>query len=99
MKEVSVQPSGIVLQALFNISAICAARRLLDLFFRYGKSCPPGEGPWTAPVAAVEILPARVKDIRSLFSGDDMLPLLTMDVRRAVGFLRRKGFSFRCDIR
>ena len=93
MKEVR-PTSGIVLQALFNILGDLRGKAFLDLFSGTGRVARLARDRGAAPVAAVEILPRRVKDIRSLFSGDDDVTILTMDVRRAVGFMRRKGFLF-----
>jgi 16S rRNA (guanine(966)-N(2))-methyltransferase RsmD len=86
--------SGKVLQALFNILGNMRDKSFLDLFSGTGRVARMARDRGAAPIAAVEIVPRRVKEIRSLFPGDEGVTILTMDVRRAVVFLRRKGFLF-----
>lgn len=85
---------GKVLQALFNILGDMRGKAFLDLFSGTGRVARLARDRGANPVAAVEIMPLRAKDIRSLFPGDEGVAVLTMDVRRAAGFLRRKGRFF-----
>ena len=86
--------SGKVLQALFNILGDIRGKAFLDLFSGTGRVARSARECGADPVVAVETLPRRVKDIRSLFPGDEGVTILSMDVRRAVGFLRRESLVF-----
>jgi 16S rRNA (guanine(966)-N(2))-methyltransferase RsmD len=91
----AVRPtSGKVLLALFSILGDLNGKAFLDLFSGTGRVSRSARDRGASPVVSVEILPQRVKEIRSLFARNDGVTILTMDVRRAVSFLRRKGQFF-----
>ncbi len=93
MKEVR-PTSGKVLQALFSILGNLREAAFLDLFSGTGRVARMARDRGACPVAAVEILPARVRKIRALFPGDSEFLLLGMDIRRALNFLERKNRRF-----
>ncbi len=86
--------SGKVLGALFSILGPLKGRAFLDLFSGTGRVAYRAAQQGASFVAAVEILPARARDIRSLFSAAPSFLLLAMDIRRALSFLERKGHRF-----
>ena len=93
MKEVR-PTSGKVLQALFNILGDIRGAAFLDLFSGTGRVSRMARDRGACPVTAVEILPARVRQIRTLFPEDPDFLLLTMDVRRSLSYLKRKKRLF-----
>ena len=93
MKEVR-PTSGKVLQALFSILGNLREAAFLDLFSGTGRVARMARDRGACTVAAVEILPARVRKIRALFPGDSDFLLLAMDIRRALNFLERKNRRF-----
>lgn len=86
--------SGKVLGALFSILGDLQGRSFLDLFSGTGRVARMARDRGADPVAAVELVPSRCGEIRALFPGDEGVTVLSMDVRRAVGYLRRKGMLF-----
>ena len=86
--------SGKVLGALFSILGPLKGRAFLDLFSGTGRVAYRAAQQGASFVAAVEILPGRARDIRSLFSTAPSFLLLAMDIRRALSFLERKGHRF-----
>ena len=93
MKEVR-PTSGKVLQALFSILGDVRGAAFLDLFSGTGRVARMARDRGACPVAAVEILPARVRQIRPLFPGDPDFLLLAMDIRRSLAYLKRKKRLF-----
>ncbi len=93
MKEVR-PTSGKVLQALFSIFGDIRGAAFLDLFSGTGRVARMARDRGACPVAAVEILPARVRQIRPLFPDDPDFLLLTMDIRRSLAYLKRKKRLF-----
>ncbi|GAB1427742.1 RsmD family RNA methyltransferase [Aminivibrio sp.] len=93
MKEVR-PTSGKVLQALFSILGDIRGAAFLDLFSGTGRVARMARDRGACPVAAVEILPARVRRIRPLFGEDLDFLLLAMDIRRSLGYLERKKRLF-----
>ena len=93
MKDVR-PTSGKVLQALFNILGNIREASFLDLFSGSGRVARMARDRGACPVAAAEILPERVRKIRALFPEDSDFLLLSMDIRRALNFLARKGRRF-----
>ena len=86
--------SGKVLQALFNILGDIRGCSFLDLFSGTGRVARFAVDRGASPVAAVEILGDRAADIKKLFRNDRDAIVLTMDVRRGISWLRRKGYLF-----
>ena len=86
--------SGKVLGALFSILGPLQGRSFLDLFSGTGRVAYRAAQKGASCVAAVEILPVRARDIRSLFPAAPSFLLLAMDIRRALSFLERKGHRF-----
>lgn len=86
--------SGKVLGALFSILGPLQGRSFLDLFSGTGRVAYRAAQQGASFVAAVEIVPVRARDIRSLFPAAPSFLLLAMDIRRALSFLERKGHRF-----
>ncbi len=86
--------SGIVLGALFNILGGMDGLSFLDLFSGTGRVARKAADLGAAYVVAVEILPRRSREIRALFADYSSFSLLSMDVRRALSLLKRKGRTF-----
>lgn len=86
--------SGKVMGALFSILGPLNGRAFLDLFSGTGRVAYRAAQQGACFVAAVEILPLRARDIRSLFPAAPSFLLLAMDIRRALSFLERKGHRF-----
>lgn len=86
--------SGKVVQALFSILGDIRGAAFLDLFSGTGRVARMARDRGACPVAAVEILPARVRRIRPLFAEDPDFLLLAMDIRRSLGYLERKKRLF-----
>ncbi|NLM70917.1 MAG: DNA methyltransferase [Synergistaceae bacterium] len=82
------------MNALFNILGDMSGRSFLDLFSGTGRVAKKAADLGADCVVAVETLPARSREIRALFAGHPSFSLLSMDVRRALSFLRRKGRLF-----
>lgn len=80
--------------ALFSILGDVNGRSFLDLFAGTGKVARYARDRGACPVTAVELIPARARAIRALFPGDRNVTVLTMDVRRATGYLRKKACLF-----
>lgn len=86
--------SGKVLQALFNILGDIRECSFLDLFSGTGRVARFAGDRGASPVAAVEILGARAAAIKKLFRNDRDAIILSMDVRRGLSWLRKKGYVF-----
>jgi 16S rRNA G966 N2-methylase RsmD len=84
--------SGKVMGALFNILGNLDGRAFLDLFSGTGRVARSAVDRGAVPVVAVEIIPSRAREIRSLLPEEPACLVLSMDVRRALSFLRRKGY-------
>ena len=86
--------SGKVLQALFNILGNMEGRSFLDLFSGTGRVARTARERGACPVAAVEILRSRSRAILPPVPGDRDFVVLTMDVRRGLSLLFRRGYRF-----
>lgn len=93
MKEVR-PTAGKTLQALFNILGDLRGLSFLDLFSGTGRVARHALERGARPVVAVELSRGRAKEVTRLFSGEEGVTVLAMDVRRGVDFLRRRGASF-----
>lgn len=94
-QQKEVRPtSGKVIGALFSILGPLNGRAFLDLFSGTGRVAYLAAQQGASFVAAVEILPLRARDIRSLFRAAPSFLLLAMDIRRALPLLERKGKRF-----
>ena len=86
--------SGKVLGALFSILGNLEGRAFLDLFSGTGRVARRAMDGGASFVVAVELLPGRAREIRSLFADAASFLLFSMDVRRALSMLERKGHRF-----
>lgn len=94
MKDVRPTSSK-VLQALFNILGPLNGKTFLDLFAGSGRVGLYAYEKGARPVVEVELLRKRATAIRQMFRGEDTdFIVLSMDIRRALGWLARREFYF-----
>ena len=89
--------SGKVKGALFSILGNIQGRAFLDLFSGTGRVALHAVERGACPVVAVELIASRAREIRPLLPNNPNFIVLSMDIRRGIAMLRRKGFSHTPD--
>jgi tRNA-Thr(GGU) m(6)t(6)A37 methyltransferase TsaA len=94
MKDVRPTTS-IVIEAIFNILGPLSNVAFLDLFAGTGRVALEAWSRGARPVVAVELLRRRCEAVkRAGVKPEEGLVLLFMDVRRAIRWLDKRGYSF-----
>jgi len=91
-----VRPTtSIVIEAIFNILGPLSNVAFLDLFAGTGRVALEAWSRGARPVVAVELLRRRCEAVkRAGVKPEEGLVLLFMDVRRAIRWLYKRGYSF-----